>query len=430
MKNNSMKQVDLSINNKKSYQKFWLFLALIPLYILLKNVQAFSVNLPNMDDYDSILKFIADWKTGSASQKLFLLFKQHNEHRILSSRLIYVLSYLITGGINFVTLIYFANLQLIILAIILVYFTSNILKRHWGLMAILIAMCVFDLSSYENSGFAMSGMANYGVIAFFFMSLFCYSKQNSLWLLPAILFHFICTFSGGSGMIGGLGLLVFVLLSEKNLTKTISVVIANIVFDVLYFVDFTKVDNGLKGKNLTDMFDFFMKLSAAHFDYDNRFSIAIILFLVLIVAIFLTWKKNKSIKTDAAAFISILFFLLATIASISVFRSGGKEGIDHDSYSSRYLILSHLLAITVFVILFFAIPSEKIRWVLFGVFSLITIKSYQLNYQYGVDGFERTHDRLLRVKYYYPDEKTAEKIATDVCAKNIYCIEENREENQ
>jgi len=430
MKNNPTKQLDLSINNKRHYQKYWLLLAIIPLYILFKNLQEFAVNLPNMDDYDSILNFIAEWKNGSASQKFFLLFKQHNEHRIFSSRLIYVLCYLITGGINFITLIYIANLHLLLIAGVLIYFTFKILKKHWELVTILIAMCVFDLSSYENSNFAMSGMANYGVITFFLLSLFCYSKKNRLWLIPAVLLHFVCTFSGGSGMIGGLGLLVFILLSEKDKMKTIVVILANLIFDVLYFVGFVKVDNGLKGKNWSDMFNFFMKLSAAHFDYDNRFTIAIFLILVLCIAVFLTWKKNKSIKTDVAAFVGVLFFLLTTIASISVFRSGGKEGIDHDSYASRYLILSHLLAISVFIILFHAIQSEKIKWVVFGVFALISIKSYQLNYQYGLDGFERTHDRLIRVKYYYPDEKVAKKIATDVCNKNIYCIEKNREENQ
>src|SRR5258708_39967878 len=112
----------------------WIFLPVIPYFvILLRN----APNIPIMDDYEVILSFLSNWKQAGFGERMALLFSQSNEHRMLTSRLIYVLYYSLFGNINFRTLIFMADLQLVVIALISVYFIRRCLGRHWKIIACL-----------------------------------------------------------------------------------------------------------------------------------------------------------------------------------------------------------------------------------------------------------------------------------------------------
>jgi hypothetical protein len=114
------------------------------------------------------------------------------------------------------------------------------------------------------------------------------------------------------------------------------------------------------------------------------------------------------------------------MATVALFRSGGKEGVDHDSYGSRYLIYPHLLALLCFIVVCYKLKETQYKWIILSIISIFFIKAYKSNYEYGENGFARTNYRLLNTNYYYPDSNYAKKIAIESCQKGIYCIEENR----
>lgn len=64
--------------------------------------------MPNWDDYDSVLNWFSNWISDkSLLSRIDLLFRQHNEHRIVWDRIIEILELHLVGNVNFVYLDFF-----------------------------------------------------------------------------------------------------------------------------------------------------------------------------------------------------------------------------------------------------------------------------------------------------------------------------------
>src|SRR5690606_28527906 len=96
---------------------FWIFIPIVIYFVLLDK---YALNLPLEDDYDAILIFMNDYKAADFMGKLQAMFSAHNEHKLLHSRIIYVLYDAIFGSINFNHLRLIANFQLVLLFLIIV----------------------------------------------------------------------------------------------------------------------------------------------------------------------------------------------------------------------------------------------------------------------------------------------------------------------
>ena len=65
----------------------------------------YDVNMPYFDDYDSVLNWLVTFsQPGSFMNKLELLFRQHNEHRIVFDRLVELMELHTLGVVNFICL--------------------------------------------------------------------------------------------------------------------------------------------------------------------------------------------------------------------------------------------------------------------------------------------------------------------------------------
>lgn len=192
-------QNHLPIVGKLKYA--WL---LIPWLLIVRTVAEYTYNIPKLDDYDAILGFMNDFAKADFGTRLQLLFAQHNEHRIFTSRIIYLLQYYITGSVNFKSIIYIGNLQLIPIFILFAYFIKRFVKTMWVVPAIAASLCIFDVAGYDNSGFAMAAIQNYGVVMYFALSLYFYHTKgrHNIWLAP--LMQVLCIFSSGNGMVGAM----------------------------------------------------------------------------------------------------------------------------------------------------------------------------------------------------------------------------------
>ena len=417
----------------KSVNIILALIAILPFIITIRFVSNYSLNLPIYDDWEAILKFMINWSNSSKIQKIILLFSQHNEHRILSSRIVYILYYHFCHRINFVSLIIIANLQLVVIAGIIFYFSQNILKGIGGILAIVISICVFDPSNFENSNFAMAGMQNYGIIMFFLISLYFYSLKSSKYyiLFLAVFFQFLCAFSSGNGFMAGLALVVFNLFNMNTL-KTKVCITGFIIFTTSYFCNYHSPGPSHVSTNIPIIIYFFLKLSGAHFERDYkliRILIALVLYTVLVLCLFYKMNKEKYLykikDLNLLPLLSLLFFILLSITSLSILRSGGEDGVGKAS-CSRYFIYPNLLTAIVFIILLLRIQPFKYRWIIISAALLIFINSYRVNYNYGRKGYIKTKTTLTESKYFFYDSTIANKIAIDACSKKIYCIDENR----
>src|ERR1700743_859724 len=117
----------------------WIF---IPAFLYFRIVDHYAVNIPWSDDYDAILGFLLEFRKAPFGEKIGLLFSQHNEHRILSSRLVYITWQALFGRINFRYLTFIGDTQLLVAFFISIYFIRRCIPRYWSIVAFVWGLCL------------------------------------------------------------------------------------------------------------------------------------------------------------------------------------------------------------------------------------------------------------------------------------------------
>jgi hypothetical protein len=395
----------------------WL-MALLPVLVYFFTVYRFAVNQPYADDYDAILHFLVKYnQLNSFGDRFLLLFSQHNEHRILTSRIIYLLYYKMAGTINFSHLIFIANLQLIVIYFLLLSLLKQFVNRFWWVAPFFISLILFDLNAYENANWSMAGMQNYGVIMCFLLSLYFYSGSQKYGLFLALTFQFLSAFSSGNGMIAGFTLVLFNLLNRNKKAALLS----SLFFfgtSILYFVDFYSPKVG-HGAPIDRIIPFFLHSIGANFGF--KVGVPGGLFLLTGLIYFFPIKGSWKLQAGSLPLLAILFFILASLAITAFFRAGISMEV---SYSTRYFVYPHILLCIVFAFMLNGINSQKVLKIAVYGSVLGFIAIYTVSYRYGTAGFARirqcTYDSNCYTDGSIPLKK---KIAAEACAEGILCTD-------
>lgn len=169
---------------------------LFPFVIYILFVFRYAVNIPFWDDYDSILRFMNQFlQAQRPSDKITLLFSQHNEHRLVFDHIIVLGSYYLFHEVNFKFCILFGNLGWIITTVTLVIFFRK--NFHLSLFYLLpIPYLLLSVVHWENMFFATPAIQNYWSILFGVLCLICLSKGKLFFLY--ILFPMALFTTGGS----------------------------------------------------------------------------------------------------------------------------------------------------------------------------------------------------------------------------------------
>jgi hypothetical protein len=395
------------------------FILTLPVAVYFFTVSKYAVNIPSMDDYDAILRFLCHFKGAGGIHKFYLLFSQHNEHRILSSRLAYLLDYWICGSINFRTLILVANLQLLFCYVIFFIFIRRAFPINWFIPALIAGLCFFDLTNWENADFAMAAMQNYGVIFLFLLSMFLYSLKWKYAFVLAAIVQVIVTFSSGSGLVASFFVALYCLLHKDTISAYTGTGVL-IVFAPLYFIKFKPVSHA--PANIADTVAYFFHFASNHIYYDNPV-IALIAGIAVfgILMFFLSSKMGTFLKGNMLPFVCITGFVLACMLLASVSRAGYGGYIP-----SRYLILSHLLFALVCIFLYDRMQNKRATLPGLIAVTAIVLVCYNINFHGGKKGFIQLSNTLQATDYYYPDKDAAKKITDEACRRKIYCIDEHR----
>lgn len=401
------KQTRLSVFN------VWLLIPAVPFYAeVLLNAR----NIPHEDDYDAVLGWIIKWKYAEGWDKLWLLFSQHNEHRIFHSRIIYLLQYFIEGGVNFRSLIIIGDLQLLAIGILCCYFIFKYIPKYKKIVAAIWMLILFDGNTYEAADWAMASIQNYGIIMLFLLSLFFYDRK--LWWLGAVI-QCIMIFSSGSGLLGSLIISAFTFSkSKKSFFVSAGV---TLIFGPLYFLNYQQPEIPIPGQFPIDSnkaIDFFIQQAGAHLSFTYSFVCGIVVLGGILWAF--PWRSSCKINT----LMCIAVFVIGSMGTIAIFR-GSTVGAQFQT--SRYLIYPEML--TAILIAFWAVKLQLHKRLLpisIGVL-VFSIWIYSVNYKYGKAGFERIAARCDYYRYWYPWNKAhADSIAVKACDMGIYCIEDNR----
>ncbi len=394
---------------------------LSPAIIYFSFVEFYGINLPRTDDFYAILDFLNNFKKAGVTEKLSLLFSQHNEHRIFSARIVYVAYYFIFDSINFKYIMYIDAALLLGIFYVFINFSKKILPEIFPVISFLFGLCLFDLTNFENAIFSMAGMTNYGIILLFIASLYFYSSHNEKMIPLAALLQTVCVFSSGNGNIASLFILIFTILNKDRI-KIIVAAIIFIVCGILYYYHYVHLET-LSGSSFTTMpskfIPYFLHAIGSHFSYE--FGVVSGVILLLLVALLFPVQKSLVIKKEALPFICIVGFIIASMAVMAIYRGNLPVSL---SYSSRYQIYSHMLVpiIVIFALLKF---PDKVRIICVGS-TILLIYMYTINYSEGKICFEGFTNGLKFTDYGYDDKAAAKKIADESCRLGIYCIDSAR----
>lgn len=225
----------------------WGLLAL-PIVLFISTWATYAVNVPKWDDHALRAFLYYSEQETTLSGKIYQLFRQHNEHRIVYDRFITLLDYKLTGKLNFRHLMVVGNLSLVGLLLLFI----AVLRQYNRplLYAVPVAWLLFNLSQWENMFWGMAALQNFSVVLWVLAALYglTYTNRWGLALLPALL----ATLTSGNGLlIWPIGFVLLTLRSGETSRLTtqwlfrplVGWTLASVLIVGLYFVGFEKPDD-------------------------------------------------------------------------------------------------------------------------------------------------------------------------------------------
>lgn len=169
------------------------------LFVLVRALLA-SWNVAYWDELDTSLAFLLRLNSSASwHEALDQLFAVNNEHRMFTSRLLFAVSYLITGTVNFVAIGIIGNLFLCALCAILVA-TAGSTERKVR-MGVLLAFLLFQLEHYENFLWSGSSIDHFQVVLLAGAALVALSRSTRPALLAGCLLGLLANFTLAHGIV-------------------------------------------------------------------------------------------------------------------------------------------------------------------------------------------------------------------------------------
>lgn len=176
----------------------------------------YAVNVPKWDDHPLKYFLLQLQNETSFGNKLFLFFRQHNEHRIAYDRLLTWLDYALWGKLSYTRLMFLGNLSLVgLLAVIGAVLRRSVnSKLHWVLFTAPVAFLLFNLSQWENMFWGMAAVQNFSVVLWVFLSIYLLTISERY--TAATVLAILATLTSGNGLlIWPIGI-VLLILQRRN----------------------------------------------------------------------------------------------------------------------------------------------------------------------------------------------------------------------
>lgn len=179
----------------------WLYLIiLVPIVLFWLVLWQYAVNVPWFDDIDAFPETVAIWmKSNNWLERLTLLFRPNNEHRMFLGRLAAVLSYEFTGKLNIRTIILVANIQL--MGIVFLFWKTFTRQKLAPIYFLPVLLFLLQPQYHLTSNWAITGWQHLSVLFWGFLTIYLLSKNNAKAFGGAIITMFVATFSMSNGLL-------------------------------------------------------------------------------------------------------------------------------------------------------------------------------------------------------------------------------------
>ncbi len=153
----------LSSPLRRSTVAAWIVLAALPVAYIAVQVAVYSRNIVFWDEFDTVLDLLLRLDAGASWTELGQrLFAVNNEHRMVTSRLLFAVGYWLTGTVNFHVIGAIGNLFLLGAGAVLVWAVDGTARRVR--LAVVFALLVFHLEHYENLFWSGSSIDHFQVV--------------------------------------------------------------------------------------------------------------------------------------------------------------------------------------------------------------------------------------------------------------------------
>lgn len=315
----------------------WCTIPVLGYYLVLRHL---SFNTPVWDDYDTVLYSLQRLReAGSAGDFLGVLFAQHNDHRIVLTRLAALASVAAQGAVDFRILMYLGNLAL------LGMFALAWAEYRDGVPAPLLAAAAFlflQWSYNEASLMASAALPNIGVVFFSLGCLFFAARAGAAAALASLAFGLLAVGSQANGLLA-LTIAAAVTMRADRKWHAALLGAAAAVSWVLYFWTFTRPEHHPSMlEALAHPFDaaklFLVVVGGVGHDVRS----SIVLGIALLAAI--AWLTVRGAwRRHPAAGLWLLFLLLSAAAA-----AAGRVGFGV-FHASRYALYSSAILLVVFL---------------------------------------------------------------------------------
>ncbi len=406
----------MTLPRKRNVTALTVSLLLIGLYFYLWN--RYAINIPKWDDHP-LKGFVIDYDNASKiSDKIALIVRQHNEHRIGLTRLATLIDFKIFGEVNYKHLMLFGNLALVLIWLLLTRFFRQTIASFW--YALPVVMFWFSLAFWENTFWGMASVQNMWVVALTLWSCWIIAQNDRHWAW-GIAVAAAAFYTSGNGVLAlPIGFMILVL--QKNWLRVGLFMLSSAVILASYFYHFQTPP-----ANINTVFDFkiFIKgylllcgslAEGLPFSQPQQ-SLLWVGFLTLFVSfclllyIFRSYvTKQLQLSAYDSFFLGVTLFALLTIGIVSYSRA--SVGL-HFLLTSRYKLYSALLFSLNFAYLI-TLVSPKFRDALTATFLVATGYLYVCNQHYHL------YDTIQLRKYLITSHFNAYNEATTPQKTQVY----------
>ncbi|MFN4146885.1 MAG: hypothetical protein ACK4GN_13755 [Runella sp.] len=332
--------------NKRGFAALLFTFALIFVYFQLWH--RYAINIPKWDDHAFKATILHFEKAESVGSKIQELFRQHNEHRVVLTRLVAVLDYKIFGSLNYVHLMFMGNLALLVIWWFLTRFFKPLPGAVW--YSLPITAFWFSLAFWENTYWGMAAIQNFWVVAWAVLTFWRLSRTDNYWWW-AFPIAFGAVFTSGNGLLIP-PIALFVLLIQKRWKEAGIWAVYSALLIGFYFWDYQKPPTDLSSSGFKVILKGFLLfcgsllegLPFGNFPVQMPLWGGALLFFVsfciLLYQIRSYWKRNFVLDTFDYFYLGGVLFALATAALVAYSRAGAGQEV---MLTSRYKVYSALL---------------------------------------------------------------------------------------
>jgi len=374
-----------NIDRQKQLAKFFLKIAVVilflfPFILYFYHVIKYSVNVPYWDDYTAMDNLLSFLEIKTILPKIKYLFRQHNEHRVVFDRIVFLAQYYVFGTLNFKQLSLFGNLGWILAVFVLIFtFHKEYDLPYFYLLPIPYILLNFVQS--EEMFFPMASIQFYWSILF--TVLFILSLVYERIFLSIFIFLIALFTSGGALVLFPLGIIFF--LYKHNVKGLGFFGTAATILIFVYFYHYESVPYHPSVYNSFVNFEqtityFFAFLGNFTTSYETALTFGIISSFVII---FLIIRQTENLFAPL-----LIGYISLTAIATALTRSG--FGLNQ-ALSSRYTPFSLILLVCIYFLVLTSAGKNILKRRFFFLF-LVLVMTYFFGILLKIDlseSFER-----------------------------------------